>query len=43
MRCVCIPTPAMPFSPTIGESYRPVAAQDMWHRVLLFYAKNLSN
>ena len=23
------------------ESYRPVAAQDMWHRVLLFYGKHL--
>ena len=25
------------------ESYRPVPAQDMWHRVLLFYGKHLSN
>ena len=25
------------------DSYRPVAAQDMWHRVLLFYDKNLRN
>ncbi len=24
------------------ESYRPVAAQDMWHRVLTFYDKHLS-
>ena len=24
------------------DSYRPVAAQDMWHRVLLFYEKYLS-
>jgi carboxymethylenebutenolidase len=24
------------------DSYRPVAAQDMWHRVLTFYDKHLS-
>ena len=25
------------------DSYRPVAAQDMWHRVLLFYGQHLRN